>query len=263
MILIRFLPVLFFLFPVLGQADAGQLVPGGRATVTTVVDGDTVLLDTAIDGSREVRLVGIQAPKLPLGRKGFRKWPLADDAKAMLEALVLGRVVNLKFGGRRMDRHGRLLAHLYHEDGQWVQGALLAAGMARVYSFPDNRAAVADMLSLEAEARSRGRGIWRYSFYKVRTPDTLDKLIGTFQLIEGRVVDAATVRGTTYLNFSTDWRSDFTITVKKKVRALFEQTGHAPLTLKGHLIRVRGWLKKRNGPMIEATHPEQIEILSQ
>jgi len=29
----------------------------------------------------------------------------------------------------------------------------------------------------------------------------------------------------------------------------------------GKTIRVRGWIKKFNGPLIEASHPEQIEIL--
>lgn len=32
---------------------------------------------------------------------------------------------------------------------------------------------------------------------------------------------------------------------------------------KGHILRVRGWLKSFNGPMIEATHPEQIEVLEE
>ena len=29
----------------------------------------------------------------------------------------------------------------------------------------------------------------------------------------------------------------------------------------GKRVRVRGWVARYNGPMIEATHPEQIEIL--
>ena len=67
------------------------LADGGTAVVTGIVDGDTVLL---ADG-REVRLVGIQAPKLPLGRKNFRKWPLADRARSALETLTLGSTVFL------------------------------------------------------------------------------------------------------------------------------------------------------------------------
>jgi micrococcal nuclease len=125
------------------------LESGGTARVVAVVDSDTVILDD----SRQVRLVGIQAPKLPLGRPSFAKWPLADEAKSALEDLVLGRRVSLGYGGETVDRHDRLLAHLFTEDGTWVQGALLAAGFARVYSFPDNRALVRDMLLHERNSR--------------------------------------------------------------------------------------------------------------
>ena len=95
-----------------------RLEPGERAKVVEVVDGDTVLLD---DGW-QVRLVGIQAPKLPLGRKNFKKWPLADESKSVLEALVLDRQVILAYGGQRVDRHGRRLAHLFLGDETWIQG---------------------------------------------------------------------------------------------------------------------------------------------
>jgi len=229
--------------------------------IVSVVDGDTVVLAAPIDGASAIRLVGIQAPKLPLGRKGFVKWPLADAAKAALEAMVLGQTVELVFGGRAMDRHGRLLAHLYGADGGWVQGQLISAGMARVYSFPDNRAGVGDMLALEAEARAAGRGLWGDPFYAVRGVNGLVPLIGTFQLVEGRVLDAATVGGRTYLNFGADWRSDFTVGIDKAALPLFQETAIDPLALKGAWVRVRGWLKNRNGPMIEASHPEQIESL--
>jgi hypothetical protein len=36
--------------------------------------------------------------------------------------------------------------------------------------------------------------------------------------------------------------------------------GMDPATLKGRTVRVRGWLKQYNGPMIEVTHPEQMEL---
>jgi len=259
---LRFLLALLIGLCGAGLANAGPLVEGGQATVTAIVDGDTVLLDGKIEGSNEVRLVGIQAPKLPLGRKGFKPWPLADKSKAMLEALVLGRTVTLKFGDRHMDRHGRLLAHLFiADDGGWVQGAMLSGGMARVYSFADNRAAVFDMLALETKARAAGLGIWGNPYYRLRKPDGLDQLIGTFQLVEGIVFDAVTIRGRTYLNFTEDWRQDFTITLDKRTLRTFSDAGIDPLAFKGKLIRVRGWLKKRNGPMIEVSHPEQIEVL--
>lgn len=234
-----------------------RLEPGERASVVEVVDGDTVLLD---DGW-QVRLVGIQAPKLPLGRNNLRKWPLAEEARSALAALVLDRRVTLAYGGQRVDRHGRRLAHLFLDDGSWVQGELLSRGMARVYTFPDNRAIVAEMLAAEGQARRDRAGIWGNGWYAIRAPGDTPRDIGSFQLVEGRVVGAADVRGTVYLNFGADWRSDFTVKVTKRNAKRFDAGGLDLLALEGRVIRVRGWLDDYNGPMIEATHPEQIEVL--
>ncbi len=246
----------------LGQGD---LKPGPTVTIASIVDGDTVVLKTPVMGATQIRLVGIQAPKLPLGRKNFPAWPLAEAAKSLLTTLIDGQALTLSFGGAQKDRHGRLLAHLHRPDGTWIQGEMLKRGMARVYSFPDNRTKVADMLALEREARNARRGIWGLRYYAVRGPDPagdLSRLAGSFQLIEGRVADAVKIKGQVYLNFGQDWRKDFTITLKAKVARLFAKAGVDPLGFKGRMVRVRGWLKKYNGPMIEASHPEQIEVIA-
>jgi len=239
-------------------APAG-LTDGGSAAVASVVDGDTIVLQ---DGS-QVRLVGIQAPKLPLGRPDFPAWPLAEDAKAALERLVDGKSVDLRYGGARRDRHGRHLAQLYTRDGIWIQGALLAGGFARVYSFPDNRAMVGEMLALEGQARAHRRGIWADPFYRVLGPGEAGRHLDTFQLVEGQVQNVAVVRGRAYLNFGADWRTDFTVAIEPADMRAFRDAGLDPRALEGRRVRVRGWLKSMNGPMIQATHPEQIEILSQ
>ncbi len=246
-----------------GAADA-TLDLAERAQVVEVIDGDTVRLD---DG-RQVRLVGIQAPKLPLGRPGFEAWPLAEEAKAALSALTLGRDVGLGYGGRRNDRHGRALAHLYLLNGAggaglWVQGALLEAGMGRVYSFADNRALIAEMLARERRARRLRRGIWADPFFAVRMPESLDGHAGSFQIVEGIVLKAALVKGRVYLNFGADWKSDFTVTLAPAVRRVFEAEGIDPLGYGGRKVRVRGWIESFNGPMIEASHPEQIEVIEE
>ncbi|PIW28740.1 MAG: nuclease (SNase) [Rhodospirillales bacterium CG15_BIG_FIL_POST_REV_8_21_14_020_66_15] len=239
------------------------LTPGEEAVVTEVVDGDTVILDRAVAGATQVRLTGIQAPKLPLGRPGFKEWPLAREAKAELEALVLNKPVRLYFGGARMDRHGRLLAHLEGPDGTWIQGEMLGRGLARVYTFPDNRKRAADMYGKEARARAARRGIWSHPFYAVRKadPKALAGDIDTFQVVEGRLKDVAEVRGVVYLNFGANWRRDFTVRLDRKVARLFRREGLGSEAFQGRVLRVRGWLKEWNGPMIEASHPEQIEVL--
>jgi len=155
-----------------------------RGSVREVVDGDTVVLESAT----QVRLVGIQAPKLALGRAGFRPWPLAEESKALLETLTLRKSLRLSYGGRRIDRHGRLLAHLEDAEGRWIQGEMLSAGLARVYSFADNRSRVSDMLALENKARSVAVGIWSNPYYRVRSATETPKFIDTFQIVEGRIV---------------------------------------------------------------------------
>ena len=234
-----------------------SLERGERGRVVAVVDGDTVTLDTGI----EVRLVGLQAPKLPLGRAGFEAWPLADEAKAALEAITLERAVELRYGGRQRDRHGRALAHLVVEGEGWVQGLMLERGMARVYSFPDNRALVAEMLALEAAARAGRRGIWSHPFYAVLTPEAAADHIDDFELVEGRVLSVGGTSSRTYLNFGADFRTDFTVSVARRDRRAFDAAGLDLDGLEGHIIRVRGWVDSINGPMVEATHPEQIELV--
>jgi endonuclease YncB( thermonuclease family) len=234
-----------------------ELKPLAGAEVTVVTDGDTVIL---ADG-REIRLVGIQAPKLPLGRAGFQAWPLAPESQRLLEDLTLGKRVDLGFGGRRGDRHGRVLAHLFDAEGRWIQGEMLTAGLARVYSFDDNRALVAEMLALEQTARAARRGIWADPFYAVRPAEGAERWLGGFELVEGRVMAVGRGGGNTYLNFGADWHSDFTVVVSRRARRLFEELGIDLGSYTGKSLRVRGWLKSRNGPMIDATHPEQIEEL--
>ena len=271
------IPILILLWLVLGAAVAvgtraqvsptpvplGPLPPGLVAAeterVVEIVDGDTLILA----GGRQVRLVGIQAPKLPLGRPGFTAWPLAAEAKAALAELTLGREVTLAYGGRRVDRHGRALAHLIAGAGTWVQGELISRGMARVYSFADNRALIPEMLTRERAARAARRGIWRWRFYAVRGAQDAGQHLGGFELVEGRVIAVAVVRKRVYLNFGADWRSDFTVTIAPRTRRLFEAEGIDPSAYEGRMLRVRGWVKSYNGPLIEATHPEQIEVLEE
>jgi micrococcal nuclease len=252
---------------------AAELVRDGAGVVREVVDGDTVILT---DG-REIRLVGIQAPKLPLGRPNFREWPLAREAKAALERLVKGKGVTLSFGGRRRDRYRRWLAHLHlagkgesgnggkasggFDNPRWVQGAMLSEGMARVYSFADNRSAIAEMLARERAARAARRGIWGHPYYRIRDTDTAGRHINSFQLVEGRVLAVAPTRRRVFLNFGQNWRTDFTIVIARRYLKHFQDRGRRLVALAGKRVRVRGWLKRRNGPMIAVTHPEQIELL--
>ncbi len=239
------------------------LSDGPRGVVAGVTDGDTVVLDSGL----VVRLIGTQAPKLPLGRDGFEPWPLADEAKRALEAMVMGKEVRLRYGGERVDRHGRALGQLFLEGvpEAWVQAGMIAAGMARVYSFPDNRSCLAELMLEEIRARAMKLGIWADPYYTVRRadrPEALASLAGRYELIEGRVLLAERVGGRVFLNFGRYWKEDFTAVIDASAIRMFGDLGLDPVRLEGALVRIRGWLDNYDGPRIEVTHPEQIEVLA-
>jgi endonuclease YncB( thermonuclease family) len=244
-------------------AEACDLSPPETGTVATVVDGETVAL---ADG-RTVRLIGAKVPMPPLGWRGDDPWPLVDEARAELSALAAGRTVELRFGGLRQDRHGHLLAHVFVVEGDsrlWLQEALIAKGLARVYSFPDNRACVTELLTREREAREKRLGLWSSSAYRIVSAvdvERLGRLIHSYQLVEGTVLAVGEGGGRLYLNFASDWRSDFTVSVARKDEGAFAAAGIDLRNLTGKRVRARGFLAWRNGPMIEASHPEQIELL--
>lgn len=232
--------------------------------VVEVTNGDTVVLE---DG-RKIRMIGTQAPKLPLGREDFETWPLAPESQRALADLVLNKPVRLGFGGERIDRHERVLAHVFveGEGGEiWAQLFMVASGLARVYSFPDNRNCLSPLLAAEAQARVERLGIWANPYYSVRAADRPDELLlraGHYELVEGRVLLADRGSSRVFLNFGRFWKEDFTAVIEAPALRLFEGDGVDPLALEGALVRIRGWVDDRDGPRIEITHPEQIEVLA-
>lgn len=248
--------------PVSASSACEGLVDGPQGVVASVRDGDTVVLDTGV----VVRLIGTQAPKLPLGREGFVAWPKAEDARLALERLVLGKPVRVRYGGERIDRHGRALGQLFlvGTPETWVQQQMIAGGWARVYSFPDNRACVPQLLAIETQARLNKLGIWADPYYFVRRADRPDDFAGRpgyYELVEGRVLKADKAQGRVYLNFGRSWNEDFTAVIDRAALGLFSRAGYDPLTLEGALVRIRGWMDEIDGPRVEVTHPEQIEVL--
>jgi endonuclease YncB( thermonuclease family) len=246
---------------VLGLWPLPPLAEEAASRVIAVIDGDTLRIDPPVNELGEVRLAGIEAVKPPLGRPADRPWPLALQADRALAELAQGQAVRLVAAERPVDRYGRLLAQVYLADGRWLQGELLREGLARVATGADSRAEAKRMQEIEAEAREARRGLWASPVYAVASPTTVRDRVGSFAVVEGEVVAARRVKDRVYLNFGSDWRDDFTMTIAAAALPLFADAGLDPLALAGKSVRVRGWVERYNGPAIEATHPEQIEVL--
>ncbi|MDQ8698541.1 thermonuclease family protein [Hyphomicrobium sp. LHD-15] len=261
---------LFFLVVCLGlsstAADASETCApesGNAYEVVRVLDSETLLLDSG----REVRLIGALAPKPDTLLTAAEDWPPAREAAQALEALVLHRTVSLRYDGRRRDRYGRELAQLYvagPNGTEWVQRALVSAGHARAYALAGNTSCLKELVAAEADARVARRGIWSRESFRVREaadPKALLQLTGRFVLVEGRVTSVARVQKTTYLNFGTDWRSDFTASIANTIADRGKGGAVQLSALAGQEIRVRGWIERRNGPMIVLTSLDEIEVI--
>lgn len=245
------------------QADC-TLEPGPTRAVARVIDAETLALD---DGG-EVRLVGALAPRAPDSGTDSRDWPPEREAKAALERLVQGRSVDLAFtGGRRSDRYGRLLAQVFvHADGgrRWVQAEMLAAGHARAYQLPGSPGCLAELTAHEQIGRERAAGLWSHAAYQIRAaapPAELMRFRSTFQIVDGRVVHVSETRGLVLLSFGPDPRGDFTGLMKTADRRRSGAQQFDFKALEGRRVRLRGWIDRRYGPMMEIYDAAQIEVL--
>lgn len=223
--------------PVIEQVEVAQIIDAGSFVLA--------------DG-RHLKLAAVLTPRA--------NEPLADEARRHVSDVFADKTVGLAFDDRTTDRHGALVAHVF-VDGGWLQQSLIASGLARVRTFADTAKCAAPLLIDETTARNAKRGLWARPDYRVRNVDELEADIGTFQIVEGKVLSVATSKGRTFVNFGADYRTDFTITLSARDRKRLAKDGLDPANWVQKQIRVRGWLSRLNGPEVELTHAAQIQII--
>jgi len=239
--------------PVQAAEPLAGLTPLGPALQATLGDsGDLILAD-----GRRLHLAGIELPHRPLGERSAKPWPLAVQARRLLAELTIGPLTFYP-DGPDTDRYGRWPVQAVTGDGHWLQGELLRQGLARVATTPDSRAAALPLLAAEAPARDAKLGLWAERETALRDPGQMLHWLDSVQVAEGRVSSAALVKGAVYLNFGEDWHRMLAVRIAKPLLA---QTTLDPLRWSGHRLRVRGWVGKGIGPLIEVSHMEQIEVL--
>jgi micrococcal nuclease len=234
-------------------ACAGE-VEIGDAHITRIEHNGMLILT---DG-RALKLEGL---RIPAATKDRAPSPIADAAFAELNSLAKGQVVNAHAIWPKEDRYDRVRAQVFAPDGTWLQTDLLSKGLARVELSPDRGECYRELYDAEIAARAAHIGMWSDAAYAVRTADNVAADIGTFQIVMGTVLNAATKDGRVYLNFGADWKTDFTVTISPDDMKTFRAMGVDPLGYQGKLIRVRGMVQSLNGPEIEIGNPKQIELL--
>lgn len=233
-------------------ACAGPVEISRARVVRAEQNGVLVLSD-----GRALTLEGI---RLPMGAADHAPARLADEARATLlslagEAPLSGRAVPPK-----EDRYDRVRVQGF--SARWLQQALLEQGLARVAIAPDRSECAAQLYGFEALARKAGLGLWALSAYRIRTDrDDWRPDLGTFQLIEGKLVRVTARDGDTVLDFGGDGRNGLLAVISGADRRNFR--GADLDGLAGRRLRLRGIVQESNDrPMIGLSNPAQIEVLN-
>ena len=210
---------------------------------------------------RDGRALHLEGIRLPNAAQDHAPQAIADQAFAALNDLANGRELDAYAVYPKEDRYDRVRSQVFTPDGVWLQIELLKKGLARVDIAPDRGECFREFYAAEADARHAGLGLWADPAYAFRAPGAVIADVGTFQIVVGKVLNAAANDGRIYLNFGPDWRRDFTVTISADDVRTFKQMGVDPLNYEGKLIRVRGIVQTNNGPAIAVGNPKQIELL--
>jgi micrococcal nuclease len=116
------------------------------ATVASIVDGNTVEIDSPENGRQKVVLFGVDCPELDQ--------EYGIEAKVLLEKLILNRTVTVNFRGK--DRWGNYLATVLVDDDD-IRISLLKAGLA----WTDEKKPDPDLEPYRVWAQKKGKGLWK------------------------------------------------------------------------------------------------------
>jgi micrococcal nuclease len=136
------------------------LARDGPFDVARIVDGDTIHVRTDT-GVHRVRLLCIDTPEV----RGRHRSPLGDEATRALVRLLGNGGVYLDDdpAHQQMDRHGRLLRHVFLEDSTHVNVEMVRRGHSAYYlkygPCPRHDEA---FRTAEAAARRADAGIWSH-----------------------------------------------------------------------------------------------------
>ncbi len=188
-------------------------------------------------------------------------------AKQKISAFLKQAGISIAATSKLPDRYGRRPVQVFARDetgSKWLQGELVRAGLAIVRPQSEEQDCGQALLDEEQKARIEKVGIWRWPellVFSSNDQDLVEK-VDAYRIVEGRILSTGKARNVSYLNFGTNWQSDFTVTVAKRHLKRFNNSIGSLGKLKGKYIRVRGWMVSRRGPMIEVYHSGQIEIIA-
>lgn len=256
----------------LDNQRGGNLIKGYIPVQTTPTDMDLIAVGTIkeiikstmfkMEDGKVFSLINVRIPYL-----------YEQQAKEYLAKNYVGKKVGVyqrDFPGlSHADAQHNPTGHVVTDENVWMQADLVLKGLAWTDSTAKNRDLVTKLYQYESLARNNKSGFWSTIDLNVRNATQLDEQINSFQVVEDviRSVKYVNVRGIgmmLYFNFGDNPAKDFTMIMPDSMTPYFKTPDNyafAPERWVGQRVRVRGWVKRMSGPMIEITHPEQIEFV--
>jgi len=229
---------------------AGDIISKAAHVMRVDPNGTLVL-----HSGQSVLLEGIRLP----GTDGSAA-PVAKEALVALRALATRQALTMTSTSPRNDRYGRVRVQAFGT--AWLQVELLKRGFARVSVMPDRQECSPDFYEAEIEARAARRGLWALPEFAVRNAASFTAPAGSFQIVQGRIVNVASHDGRAFLDFNQDYRKGFSAIVAPEDRKAFRDSDPALEELIGREVRVRGIVENFNGRQeMTLSNPRQIEIL--
>ncbi|MEQ4209662.1 thermonuclease family protein [Actinopolymorpha sp. B9G3] len=130
--------------------------PTRDGAVVRVVDGDTVhVLVAGVDTT--VRIIGLDTPEVYGGAECYGR-----EASARARELLDGEVVRLEVDPSQdqVDRHGRVLGHVWLADGRLFSEVMVREGFAVEYLYDRVYAHRDRLVAAEAKAQANDVGLW-------------------------------------------------------------------------------------------------------
>lgn len=216
-------------------------------------------------GNKQYKMAGVYAPELgnPSKRTDPPR-PLSRESLTQLNRIIANnnRKIGLEFDQAVSDGHGRVVAHMFLEDGSNIGEMMIESGLALAVTNPPNLNYQACYYAAEKRARSAQRGLWRLSTsqpqlkYPVAISSQLADTDNGFRIIRGEVRKVSKSRNNYIINLDTTG-----IRVQRKHWDNFD---YAELEkLKGQTIEVRGYGFAHQGAMyVVIDHPNMIDKLN-
>lgn len=151
---------ILLLLGVLSSCATANTSQSDLATIESVIDGDTIVLEVQ-NQTETVRLLGVDTPETVHPSKPIECF--GPEASAFTKAtLVKGSTVKLLRDVEPRDRFQRLLVYLFLADGTLFNQLLIDRGFARTLSIEPNTTFASQFTTHESNARNRRVGLWQY-----------------------------------------------------------------------------------------------------